>query len=119
MITTFKIFEQENKFVYWLIPTDEHRFMKSLEDIKKMRYNISNSSCQHLKQTIEGLKENDDGIKYKYIFVDFGNIYFEFMPYESKIPNEYYEGIGFRFMGALNIYEGELDTINNINKYNL
>jgi hypothetical protein len=103
MITNFKLFENKTYggYVgkYWLVPTDD-RFMSALKKIK----------CNDPLFT-----EYDQSNKGEYIYMTYKyNLGWSYMNYD-KFSIEWYEDYNYKYMGAVNIYDGELQ----MNKYNL
>jgi hypothetical protein len=97
--------------LYWLIPTDD-RFRESLKEIKcSSNYmNILNGdSCK--------------ARKYKYVFIGYSivdNIEpWGWNSYSDEMVDRYFEKNGYKFMGTVNILDGEIELSEVVNKYNL
>jgi len=88
---------------YWLLPTDD-RFEKSLRD-------IGCTSTWFLDS--ERIKKN------KYIFVSYINADWGWNVYKGKLTDDFYESMGCKFKGTVNILGHDPELEDPINKYNL
>jgi hypothetical protein len=112
MITIFKIFEQYVSRTglikrYWLVPTDD-RLIKSLKEIK----------CD--SESINRLDRIFSSKDFNYVFVGYtSHDNWGWMMFKGKMRNKWYDENGYKFMDAVNIYDGEVESREYVNKYNL